>query len=460
MARSSIYRAYDIRGIYGEDFGEQDAEAIGRAFATLVQPRTVVVGSDNRPSSPSLVQALTRGLLASGVDVINVGTVPTPLLNFATIALGADGGIMVTASHLEKEYNGFKLAREHAIPLIDEEIHRLHDIIERDEFAPPAAKPGTVRQERIDERYLQDLVETISPAFGDRRLRVAVDTGNGTGGPVIRALLSVLRVEGTVLFAEPDGTYPNHHPDPTVEETLVPLREAILSEGYDLGIAMDGDADRAVFLDDRGEVVRGDQALAIFARDALLTRPHAKVLFEVKCSRLLPAEIEAHGGIPVMGRTGHSFIKRHMKEDPAIVVAGEMSGHFFFREFHSIDDPFFASAKMLAILSRSAQPLSEILATLPRYYSTPEIRVGVEESRKFAVVDALKEDLRAMAARSEGIRIVDIDGVRMEFTDGWGLVRASNTSPYLILRFEAETPERMREIEAMVTGMLEKRIAG
>ncbi|MDI6720155.1 MAG: phosphomannomutase/phosphoglucomutase [Methanomicrobiales archaeon] len=442
----AIFRAYDIRGVYGQDFAEREAEAIARAFATMLSPETVVIGGDNRFSTPPLREALARGLRASGVDVIDVGTVPTPLLNFAVIRFGADGGIMVTASHLEKEYNGFKLAMRQAIPLIDTEIQRLKRIVEEDGCAPPAERPGRFREEAVAELYRKDLIQKISIPDGTVGLKVAVDTGNGTGGPVIRSILDALGVEAIYLFNEPDGNYPNHHPDPTVEESLDPLRETIQGENCDLGIAMDGDADRVVFLDDRGQVVRGDQALAIFARDALAAGPNAKILFEVKCSRLLPQDIEAHGGIPVMGRTGHSFIKRRMKEEPEIAVAGEMSGHFFFRAFHSIDDAFYASAKMIEILSRSGRRLSEILATLPRYYSTPEIRIGVPEERKFAIVEEVKEEFRRMKGEGAEIGIVDTDGVRVEFPDGWGLVRASNTSPYLILRFEAEDEKRLEEI--------------
>ncbi|HZD43882.1 MAG TPA: phosphomannomutase/phosphoglucomutase, partial [Methanomicrobiales archaeon] len=267
-----------------------------------------------------------------------------------------------------------------------------------------------------------------------------------------------LGIEGIFLFTRPDGTYPNHHPDPTVEETLVPLKDAIRKGGCDLGIAMDGDADRAVFLDDTEEIIRGDQALAIFARDALQKKGNAEVLFEVKCSRLLPEDIRAHGGVPVMGRTGHSFIKRHMKDDPDIVVAGEMSGHFFFREFHSIDDAFFASAKMLEILSKSGQNLSEILASLPKFHSTPEIRLRVAEERKFTVVDAVKQEFEGLKEQGADITIVDIDGVRVEFPDGWGLVRASNTSPYLILRFEAETEKRLKEIQDLFMNIVHRKM--
>jgi phosphomannomutase/phosphoglucomutase len=455
MIAASVFRAYDLRGVYGIDFDEHGAEEVGRAYASLVRPGTVVIGSDNRESSPALKESLARGLLESGVDVIDVGEVPTPLLNFATIVLGADGGIMVTASHLEKWHNGFKPSREQALPLADTEIQQLKGIIERGGPFEVSARQGDYREERIEDRYIGDLVHAISLP-DDGGISVAVDTGNGTGGPVIRDLLRALGVRATLLFAEPDGTFPNHHPDPTQEETLAPLRETVLSGGCDLGIAMDGDADRVVFLDETGEVVRGDQALALFSREALGESFHSKVLFEVKCSRLLPEDIELHGGIPVMGRTGHSFIKRQMRDDPLIAVAGEMSGHFFFREFHSIDDPFFATAKMISILAKSRWTLSDHLGTLPQYAATPEIRVPVDESRKFIIVDELESELQAMSAVDDSIRIIDIDGIRVEFPDGWGLVRASNTSPYLILRFEAKTEERMKEIQALITGKLER----
>lgn len=455
MANPLIFRAYDIRGIYKKDFDENDAKLIGKAYAHLLKPKTIVIGYDNRESSTSLKEFLVEGLLESGVDVIDIGMVPTPLLYFSIIKLGADGGIMITASHLQKEYNGFKLCREQALPLMDTDIQEIRRVVEKKVFGPPSLKWGKYSRKSMVDTYSKEILEKTRTI---RRLKIAIDTGNGTGGPIARKIFGSMNVEPIFLFSEPDGNYPNHHPDPTVEETLKDLIAAVRANNCDFGMAMDGDADRIIFLDENANVIRSDQALAIFAGDVLARKKKAGILFEVRSSRMLPEYITAKGGEPIMGRIGHSFIKQRMHNDSSIILAGEVSGHIFFREFYGIDDAFFAGARMVEILSSQEFSMSEILSSLPKYHSTPEIRIEVDEAKKFGIVEKISEEFKSMFEKgSFGIeKIIDIDGVRVEFDDGWGLVRASNTSPVLSMRFEARTRERMEEISKFFDSLVKK----
>ncbi|MCD6092846.1 MAG: phosphomannomutase/phosphoglucomutase [Candidatus Aenigmarchaeota archaeon] len=435
-----IFRAYDIRGIYGKDFNDDDAGLIGSAYVTYTKPRTVIVGCDNRVSSPGIKNSLIDGLTSCGADVTDIGIVPTPVLYWSVIHFDADGGIMVTASHLGKEYNGFKLCGKNVVSLADKDILELRRIIEKREFAKGSGK--VIRKNVIDE-YVADIKKRINIRG---KFKIAIDAGNGTAGITAKKLFNELDV--TCIHCEPDGNFPSHCPDPTVEHALSDLKRAIKKEHCDLGIAYDGDGDRVVFLDENADAIYGDQALAIFSRQILRENPGSKILFEVKCSRGLAQDIEEHHGIPVMQRTGHSFIKNSMRKDEKIKLAGEMSGHFFFREFYGIDDALFASAKMISILEN--RKLSEIVKTLPKYCSTPEIRINVKD--KFGVVEELKKKIE----RLNGVqKIIEIDGVRAEFEHGWGLVRASNTSPCLILRFEAETEKRLDEIKKMFAKLLD-----
>lgn len=440
-----IFRAYDIRGIYGKDFIASDTELIGKAFASLIKPKKVVIGADNRISSPPIKDSVIKGLVESGCDVIDIGMVPTPLLYYSIIKLKADGGIMITASHLTSEWNGLKICRADSLPLMEDDIQQIHKIAESGKFI---SGKGSLSSKNMEDQYVEEICGKIKIG---RKLRVSVDTGNGMGGPIIKMIFKKLRIEADFLFSEPDGKYPNHHPDPTIEESLKELKKYIKKGKCDFGIAIDGDCDRVVFLNEKAELLKSDQSLALFARDVLKIHKRARIMCEVKCSRLLPEDVEAHGGCVVMGRTGHSFIKNRMHDEREIEIAGEVAAHFFFREFYSIDDAFFASVKMAQIVSSSTNKISETVGTLPKYFSTPEIRLETTEEKKLAVVERMKKDFSEMAknVKNKITKIVDIDGIRVEFADGWGIARASNTSPVLNLRFEAKTKKRLEEIEKL-----------
>lgn len=447
MANPSIFRAYDIRGIYGKDLDETDAKLIGKAFATLIKPKKVVVGRDNRLSSPSLAGSLISGLIESGVDVIDVGTVPSPVINFAVIKFSADGGIIVTASHLQKQYNGFKLCRRSVMPLAGDEIHEISNIIEQGKIAKTKAN-GKASKKNILEEYEKEVSGKINIR---RKMKVVVDTGNGTAGPVIEKIFRKIGVDALCLFKEMDGNFPNHHPDPINEDNLKQIKKAMAEKKFDMGIVIDGDGDRVVFLDEEANTIRGDKILALLARDVLRRKKKAKIFTEVRGSRLLEEDVKANGGILVMGRIGHSFIKKQMHEDDGIEIAGEVSGHFYFREIHKIDDAIFASCRMIQILSDSGSRLSEMVDSLPKYFSTPELRLSTTEELKLHAVDELKAEFKKMAndKKNRIVKIIDIDGIRVEFDDGWGLFRISNTEPVLSMRFEAKTEKRMKGIEKM-----------
>jgi phosphomannomutase/phosphoglucomutase len=444
-----IFRQYDIRGVIGQDLTPRVAHAVGRAFAAYLGRRNrtgaVAVGRDNRPSGGALRDSLVRALTESGVTVIDIGIVPTPLLYWSLHNLPVVGGIQITGSHNPPEYNGFKLCVG-TTSLHGEEIQELYRLIMAGEF--PAGS-GSVIEEQIIDRYVADIAARIGPLR--RPLRVVVDCGNGVGSLVAPKLLERLGVQWTGLFCESDGTFPNHHPDPTVVENLKDLIAAVKgAEGrVDLGIAFDGDADRLGVIDDRGEIVWGDHVLILYARDVLArTGRGQSIVFDVKCSQALPDEIVKAGGTPVMSKTGHSLIKERMRELHA-PIAGEMSGHMFFAEgFYGHDDALYGAARLLRIVAESGKRISELLADVPRFVSTPEIRVPCPDDRKFQLVeDAVRHFRRTH-------EVVEVDGVRVQFGDGWGLVRASNTQPVLVLRFEARTPERLAAIRGEIEGWL------
>jgi phosphomannomutase/phosphoglucomutase len=448
VVSQGIFRQYDIRGIVGRDLTPEAATAIGRAYAAhltgLGRTGMVAVGRDNRPSGQALRDALVAGLTAGGLDVVDVGVVPTPIVYWCLWNLDVVGGIQITGSHNPPEYNGFKLCVGRQ-SLHGQEIQRLYELAR----APgaEAARHGTVREEAVIDRYVDDVVQRTGPLA--RRLRVVVDCGNGAGSLVAEQLFERLGVDATYLFCECDGTFPNHHPDPTVVENLTDLIAAVRESGADLGIAFDGDADRIGVIDDRGEIVWGDHVLILYARDVLRrTGEGQPIIFDVKCSQALPWAIERAGGVPVMWKTGHSLIKDRMAESGA-PLAGEMSGHMFFKEgFYGHDDALYGAARLLRIVAESGRHVSELLADVPKFVSTPELRVEVPEERKFALVD---EAVRHYRATHD---VVDVDGVRVMFGDGWGLIRASNTQPVLVMRFEARSAERLAEIRAGMEGWL------
>jgi phosphomannomutase/phosphoglucomutase len=435
-----IFRQYDIRGIVDRDLTTEAATAIGRAYATLLAGRgiqgTVAVGRDNRPSGGLLRDALVEGLTSAGASVVDIGVVPTPLLYWSLHHLDVVGGIQITGSHNPPEYNGFKLCVGHD-SLHGEGIDELRHLVDRGAFARGS---GSLRSERVIDRYVDDVVARTGPL--KRRLRVVVDCGNGVGALVARDLFDRIGVDASYLFCESDGTFPNHHPDPTVVENLHDIIREVKARRADLGIAFDGDADRLGVVDGRGEIIWGDHLLILYARDVLArTGAGQPIIFDVKCSQALPQAIEAAGGKAVMWKTGHSLIKDRMKQLKA-PLAGEMSGHMFFAEgFYGHDDALYGAARLLRIVAASGVSVDEMLSDVPVFVSTPEIRVDCPDELKFEVVERAVRHFRAIHD------VIDVDGVRVLFGDGWGLIRASNTQPVLVTRYEARSRERLDAIQ-------------
>ena len=446
-----IFRAYDIRGVADRDLDDTVAYRIARAYGVIVREhdgRRVALGRDCRASSPRLHAAFLRGLVDAGLEVDDVGVVASPQLYWAVHHLDADGGVQITGSHNPADHNGFKMMLGKGT-FHGRRIERLRELAAHAE--PPAATPGRVRHHDLVEAYADDVAGRL--AFGPRKLRVAIDAGNGTGGvpalAVCRALVaSGAPLEVTPLFAEMDGRFPNHHPDPTVEDNLVDLRRAVLEGGLDVGIAYDGDADRIGVIDETGAVIWGDRLLILLAREVLERHPGAAIVGEVKCSQTLFSDIAARGGRPIMSAVGHSIIKDRMKDEGAM-LAGEMSGHIFYRDrWYGFDDAIYVTGRLLEILSRADRPLSALLADVPETCVTPEIRLDCDDASKFEVVRRAAEHYR------KDHDIVTIDGARIRFADGWGLIRASNTQPVIVLRAEAESPAALARIRAELEGFV------
>lgn len=447
MIAPGIFRQYDIRGVYGADLTVEAAEAIGRAYATILAERgisgPVAVGRDNRPSGEHLRDSLVKGLTESGVDVVDVGVVPTPLLYWSLHHLDAVAGIQITGSHNPPEYNGFKCSVGTA-SLHGDGIQRLLHIIQEGRF--PAGK-GSVRHESIIDRYVADIAGRIGQLPAD--MKVVIDCGNGVGAVVAPQLFAALGIKPTLLFAESDGSFPNHHPDPTVVENLQDMIASVRETGSEVGIGFDGDADRIGIVDGNGEIIWGDYLLLIYARDVLARTGGGKsIVFDVKCSQALPDAIADAGGSPVMWKTGHSLIKEKMKELSA-PIAGEMSGHMFFSEgFYGHDDALYAAARLLRIVADTGKSVKELLADVPRFVSTPELRIDCPDDLKVGVVSD------ALSHFSSKYKVSDVDGVRILFDGGWGLIRSSNTQPILVLRFEADSESRLARIRSEVEGWL------
>jgi phosphomannomutase/phosphoglucomutase len=451
-----IFRAYDIRGRADRDLSDEVCRDLGRALGSLVvraggstragKPEPVLaVGRDCRASSPRIHAAFVDGVLTTGASVVDVGMVPTPVLYFAAKHWRLGGHAMITGSHNPPEDNGFKVA-EGTSSLHGAAIQELRGMIERGDFVRATSGARGLVEERDATRPYLDFVRD-SLRLGDRRCRVALDAGNGVGGPTASRLYRDLGFDLIALHCEPDGTFPNHHPDPTVEANLADVRAAVANDGAELGIALDGDADRIGAIDGRGRVLWGDQLMILFARVILRDKPGATFIAEVKCSQTLFDEIERAGGKPVMWNVGHSFIKAKMKELGA-ELAGEMSGHLFFSDrYLGYDDGIYAGARLLEILSQSRQTLADLYDTLPVTVNTPELRIDCPDDIKFAVVERATERLRR---HPDVNSVIDVDGARAKFAGGWGLVRASNTGPVLVLRCEADTPARLAEIRAIV----------
>ena len=443
-----IFRQYDIRGIVGQDLDAEITEAVGRAFASQVRdqgsadrPR-IVVGHDNRESSPDLAKGLIQGLRAAGADVLDVGTVPTPVLYWAEVVFEADAGVQITGSHNPPEWNGIKMTAGRAALYGD----AIQDLYRRIQEGDLRDGEGALDRVEVLDRYVDDVAGRFELG---RPMKVAVDCGNGSGALVAVELLEAMGVEVTPLFCESDGTFPNHHPDPTVDENLEDLIRTVRETPHDLGVAFDGDADRLGAVDENGDIVRGDILLLLFGLDLLEKRgPGQKLVFDVKCSQVLPEVFEAAGGEPIMWKTGHSLQKVKMKETGAL-LAGELSGHIMVADdYFGFDDALYDACRLIAILSQGERSFSERVADFPVYVSTPEIRIEVTEEQKWEIVD------RAVEHFSASHDVIDVDGVRVLFGDGWALLRTSNTQPVIVSRFEARTPERLEEIRSVVADWL------
>ena len=455
----AIFREYDIRGVAGKDLTEEVATAVGGAYAAFLAQKgvkgAISVGRDNRPSGEGLHRALVAGLMASGIDVVDIGIVPTPLAYWSQHNLGVVGGIQITGSHNPPEYNGFKLGLNKS-SIFGADIQQIYELAVNGTF--PRGK-GSLRREQIIDRYVDDITERIGTLSRDSSrddwgllgddLKVVIDCGNGAGSLVAPKLFPKLGIKPRFLFCESDGTFPNHHPDPTVPKNLADLIAAVKKDGADIGIAFDGDADRIGVIDDTGEIVWGDYLLIIYARDVLArTGKGQSIVFDVKASQALPEAITKAGGTPIMWKTGHSVIEEKMHQTHA-PVAGEMSGHMFFAEgFYGFDDALYGAARLLRIVAESGKSVRQLLADVPRFVSTPEIRVECPDDRKFGIVEEAKKYFAAK------YQVLTVDGVRVLFGDGWGLIRASNTQPVIVMRFEARTSEQLEKIQSEMQGWL------
>ncbi len=443
-----IFREYDIRGIVGEDLDAGVARQVGRAYGSVLRERTgersplVVTGRDNRPSSPDLAAGLREGLEAAGARTIDIGTVPTPVVYWSEHHLEALGGIMVTGSHNPSEWNGIKMTME-GRALYGDAVQELR---RRAIDGKLLSGEGSGSVQDVLDAFVEDVVGRVSLA---RPIRLAVDCGNGVSAVVAVRLLEAVGVEVLPLYCESDGTFPNHHPDPTVDANLADLIDRVREEGAEAGVAFDGDGDRIGVVDEQGRVIRGDTLLLLFGLDILEQKgPGQKLVFDVKCSQVLPEVYEDHGGEALMWKTGHSLIKEKMHEVGA-PLAGELSGHICFSDqYIGIDDALYAACRLAEMLGRNDRSLGRMVDALPRYVSTPEIRIEVPEEAKVGIVEA------ALEFFSDRYDVIDVDGVRILFGDGWGLLRSSNTQPVLVARYEARSEERLSEIRNEIEGWL------
>ena len=450
MLKPTVFREYDIRGVADIEFPDEGITLLGQAIGTLLERRAgrkITLGRDTRLSSPRLRDALIRGLVASGCEVTDIGVVPTPVLYYSVFHLAAAGGVMITGSHNPSEFNGFKVVCGDST-IHGETIQELRGLMESGDLAHAEGR-------EINRDIVPAYVEQVASQFQfPRRVRVVVDAGNGTGGPVMHRILELLNVDATEMFFEMDGHFPNHHPDPTVPKNLEALIAKVRDTKADLGIAFDGDTDRIGAIDDQGNIIYGDQLMILYAREILTRKPDATFIGEVKCSQLLYDDIAARGGNPIMWKTGHSLIKAKMKETKA-ALAGEMSGHMFFADrYYGFDDALYAACRLIEIVANSNKPLSQHLADLPKTVTTPEIRFDCPDEHKFEVVRRAAEVLRSRYKTS------DVDGVRVWFEQGWGLVRASNTQPVLVMRFEATSEELLRQYREEVESVVNQAVGG
>lgn len=440
MSTESIFRSYDIRGIVGSTLTPDIATQIGQAIGSEAEARgqsTVVVARDGRLSGPSLQNALIQGLLAAGRDVIDVGMVPTPVLYFATYYLKTGSGVMITGSHNPADYNGFKIMLG-GDTLFGDAIQALKTRIETGNLITD--RTGTLHTSDIHHAYIKRITKDVQLA---RTFKVVVDCGNGVAGVIAPHLLRALGCEVIELYCDVDGHFPNHHPDPSEPKNLEALIRTVKAKGADLGLAFDGDADRLGVVDVNGKIIWPDRQMILYAKDILKRQPGAKIIFDVKCSRHLDNAIKQHGGEPIMWKTGHSFIKSKIKETDA-ALGGEMSGHIFFKErWYGFDDALYAAARLLEILSHETRSPTKVFASLPDAVNTPELKLELE---KFGQHYELMDKIRASFQLPDA-EICTIDGIRADFKDGWGLVRPSNTTPCLVIRFEANTQVALEKIQ-------------
>ncbi len=444
---SNIFREYDIRGTFPEDLNRKTACELGKALGIYYSRNNahkISIGHDCRLSYPDLKEGLIEGLVESGISVVDIGMAPTPLLYFSIVEFSLDGGIQITGSHNPPEYNGFKICLGKAT-IYGEEIQKIRRIIEAGEFMKGR---GSIEKMDVLPPYLNYMKKNLKP--GEIKRKVVIDAGNGVGGMAAPEVYRAMGVEVVELYCEPDGNFPNHHPDPTIPEYLVSLNRAVAENNADLGIAFDGDADRIGVVDPNGAIIWGDQLMIIFSRDILKSNPGATVIGEVKCSQTLYDDIQKQGGVPVMWKAGHSLIKSKMKETGAL-FAGEMSGHLFFSDrYFGFDDAIYAGARLLEILTGQNRDIQDLLEGVPQMVNTPEIRLDCPDDKKFGVVETLVGEFK------KEYEVIDVDGARVLFEGGWGLIRSSNTQPVLVLRFEAVNEKRLEEIKKTFMSKLEK----
>lgn len=446
-----VFREYDIRGEVDSEITPRFAHCLGIAFASLVKEsggNAVAVGYDCRLSSPALAEALSRGIRETGVDVVQIGMGPTPQLYFSLFHSGVAGGVQVTGSHNPLSMNGFKICLG-TRSLHGDDIQALRGRMEESLLRPPTKiEPrGGERQEPLGERYISEIVDRVKPHMGPRSLRIVCDAGNGVGGLIGPAVLRAIGCTVIELFCEPDGTFPNHHPDPTVRRNLKELVARVRQTSADFGVAWDGDADRLVVVDQNGQILLGDSLLCIFARDLLKEVPKARIIGDIKCSERVFEDIRSKGGEAIMWKAGHSLIKDKMRETGALLAA-ETTGHLFFaHRYFGFDDALFAAARFAQLMSNGDCAVSSLLQDLPPVISTPEIRIPCDDNRKFKIAEAAKRYFSQQ-------KISTIDGVRITFDRGWGLLRASNTQPELVLRLEADSRERFEEYSALLRQFL------
>ncbi len=441
-----IFREYDIRGIVEEDLKGNFPYYLGKAFGSYVKRlgiNGVIVGGDNRKSTDEIKKKLISGICDTGVEVIDIGTVPTPVLYFSTHYYHFQAGIMVTASHNPPEFNGFKMVVRGG-SIYGEQIQKLADLMENEDFEEGK---GSVSTKDAKSDYINFLVEHFK---FEKKLKVGVDTGNGTAGPLISELFEKLELELEGIYLESDGNFPNHLPDPVVPENLKDLINLVKDKKLDVGLGFDGDGDRLGVVDENGNILWGDQLLIIYMREILKERPKSKIIFDVKCSKALEEEIKKEGGIPLMWKTGHSLIENKLHQEKA-PLAGELSGHLYFADrYYGFDDAIYASLRLLEIMDKTGKKLSQLLEGVKKYYSTPEIRVEVPDEKKFEIVKNLQDYFR------DKYPISEIDGAKVYFPDGWALVRASNTQPALVIRIEGENEESLKKIKEEFFQIIEK----